>query len=128
MAGGSDALTVTNGRTGAVLGRRVRAARNPVARLRGLLGHGTLGEGEGLLLEPCNGVHMFFMRYALDVAFLDRQWRVVEVRRGLRPWHAVPRVRGAHAALELRAGALAATEAGDVLRIEPTVLAMEAAA
>ena len=114
-------VAVTDTRTGALLASRVRVARTPLARLRGLLGRPPLEAGEGLLIEPCNGVHMFLMRYAIDVAFLDRQWRVVEVRRGLRPWRVVPWVRRTHAVLELGAGTLdrAGVQAGDVLVSEP---------
>lgn len=130
MSARSERLQVTNERTGAVLGTDVRTARTPVARLRGLLGQPRLEAGEGLLIEPCNGVHMLFMGYALDVVFLDRQWRVVEVRHELRPWRIAPYVRGAYAALELPAGTLerTGTEAGDVLCLDAARAVDEAAA
>src|SRR5436190_17741234 len=58
---------------------RCLVAETYVARLRGLLGR-RLKAGEGLLLVPCSAVHTFFMRYPIDVVFLDRELRAVRVR------------------------------------------------
>lgn len=100
---------------GPVLGDRIAVADGWWARLRGLLGRPRLEPGEGLLLEPCRAVHMVGMRFALDVAFLDRDGTVVAAYAGLAPgartgWH-----RAAAAALELPAGTLAesGTREGD---------------
>lgn len=93
-----------------VVCQRLTLARTLWTRTRGLLGQPPLAPGEGLLLEPCQSVHMFFMRYAIDVVFLDHEYRVVALRPELRPWRATRYFRNAHAALELRAGA--AREAG----------------
>ena len=46
-------------------------ADNPFTRLRGLLGRRGLGAGEGLLLRPSPSIHTWFMRFAIDVVFLD---------------------------------------------------------
>ncbi len=54
-------------------------------RLRGLLGHASLPEGELMLLGPCCSIHTVGMRFAVDVLFLDQAWRVIGLRRGLRP-------------------------------------------
>lgn len=78
-------------------------ADRPFGRLKGLLGRRSLPSGEGLLLRPASSVHMFFMRFPIDVAFLDRELRVLSIKRELKPWRAAGR-RGAHAALELPAG------------------------
>jgi uncharacterized protein len=102
-------LRVVNQRGGMVLGDRILLADSWLARLRGLLGRPEPGPGEGLMLTPCRGVHMFGMRYPIDVAFLDRAGVVVATYPGLGPgtgtsWH-----RRARHALELRSGSLAAT-------------------
>lgn len=72
-----------------------------------------------MLIDRAGSVHMFFMRFSIDVVFLDRDWRVVGVRHALRPWR-VAAARRAVAALELPAGAAAAAgvESGDVLVVE----------
>ena len=93
-----------------VVCQQLELARTVWSRTRGLLGRAPLGRGEGLLIEPCQSVHMFFMRYAIDVVFLDREYRVVALRRELRPWRVTRYYRDARSALELPAGA--AAEAG----------------
>lgn len=102
------------------LGDRVERASSLFTRLRGLLNRSALGPGEGLLLAPCRSVHMYGMRFSIDVAFLDRGGRVVAVYERLAPgqrtrWH-----RRAYAALELPAGTLRATGTalGDHLTLE----------
>jgi uncharacterized membrane protein (UPF0127 family) len=85
--------------------------------MQGLLGRSGLERGEGLLLEPAGSIHTFFMRFPIDVVYLDGESRVVKVVRELRPWRASA-CRGAHAALELAAGEAARVrlEPGDLLR------------
>jgi uncharacterized membrane protein (UPF0127 family) len=71
--------------------------------MRGLLGRAALGAGEGLLIRPTSAIHTFFMRFAIDVVFLDRDGVVLEVVPGLRPWRLAAK-RGARSVLELPAG------------------------
>jgi uncharacterized membrane protein (UPF0127 family) len=78
-------------------------AETSSARLRGLLGRSGLSSGEGMLLRPASSVHTAFMRFAIDVVFLDRADRVVKVVADLRPWR-MAASRGARAVLELPAG------------------------
>jgi uncharacterized membrane protein (UPF0127 family) len=70
-----------------------------------------------MLLTPESSVHMLFMRFAIDVVFLDRDHKVVGVRHDLRPWRAAG-ARGAYASLELPAGAAAGIQEGDQLVIQ----------
>jgi uncharacterized protein len=71
--------------------------------MRGLLGRKELPGGEGILLRPAGSVHTFFMRFPIDVVFLDRDLTVLHVEPELAPWRAAGR-RGAKATLELAAG------------------------
>jgi uncharacterized membrane protein (UPF0127 family) len=66
-------------------------------------------------------MHMFFMRFAIDIVFLDRRGRVIKVNRNLKPWRVSSMVFGARSALELAAGAAdtSSTQAGDQIRFEP---------
>ena len=79
-----------------------------------------LEPGAGMWINPCNGIHMFFMNFALDVVFLDRQDRVKKVYQRLGRWRVVPLVWGAHSVLELPAGSLQALglERGEQLTVE----------
>lgn len=88
---------------GTVACERCLIADTAPARMRGLLGRNGLDDGEGLLIRPTNSVHMFFMRFAIDVVFLDRDLVVRKVVEALHPWR-MAACRGARAALELPAG------------------------
>jgi uncharacterized protein len=94
------ALEHTDGR---IACERCFVADNPLTRLRGLLGRGPLGAGEGLLLRPTNAIHTWFMRNAIDAVFLDRDLAVLHVAADLKPWRFAGR-RGSRAVLELAAG------------------------
>src|SRR5437879_13854701 len=88
---------------GRVVCERCLVADRPPARMRGLLGRASCPQGEGLLLRPAASVHLFFMAFAIDVVWLDRDLHVVGTTPDLRPWRTA-RCRGARAALELPAG------------------------
>ena len=88
---------------GTVVCERCLLAETPFARLRGLLGRRGLPAGEGLLLRPAASIHTAFMRFAIDVVFLDRSDRVLKVAPTMRPWR-MTSCRKARAALELPAG------------------------
>lgn len=94
-------------------------ADNPWTRLRGLLGRSGLAPGEGLLIVPCNSIHMFFMRFPIDVLYVDRSQRVVGLHHALAPWWLGRLYRHAHFVVELPAGTLRATgtEVGDQLTV-----------
>jgi uncharacterized protein len=80
-----------------------RVADSFAARLRGVLGARGLEAGEGLMIPRTSSVHTHFMRFAIDVVFVDGQGRVAKIVRGLRPWRFAG-VRGARDVLELPAG------------------------
>jgi hypothetical protein len=73
------------------------------ARFRGFIGRPEPQPGEGILFRPGGSVHMFFMRYPLDVVFCDRDLRIVAMRQSLRPWRTAG-ARGAKVTIELAAG------------------------
>jgi uncharacterized protein len=77
-----------------------------------------LPAGDGIVISPCTSVHMFFMRFPLDVVYIDKQHRVVKTATNVKPWRVSFGGKGAHAAIELPVGAIATskTEAGDELR------------
>ena len=82
---------------------RLSVADKPHARMKGLLGKRTLDADEGLLLRPAGSVHTAFMRFSIDVVFLDPTLRVIDVAPNVSPWRMVGK-RGAKAVLELPAG------------------------
>jgi len=104
---------------GNVVCERCTLARNPYSRMRGLLGRGGLAQGEGLLLQPAGSIHTFFMRFAIDAVFLDRERRVVRIASDVRPWRTAAAKRS-RAVLELAAGEAARVglQPGHLLRLE----------
>lgn len=86
------------------IARRVRIARTFRQRLRGLLGTRSLESEEGLMLSPGGSVHTFGMRYRIDVAFLDRQLKILRVTPQLCPWRICRAPARTRHVLELPAG------------------------
>jgi len=109
-----------NDRTRTAVALEVDVATTRAARRRGLLGRRSLGANEGLLLTPCIAVHTAFMRFPIDVVFIDRNGRVVRIVSNVRPWRMTGSLR-ARAVIELAAGTAAATaiQPGDRLYIAP---------
>ena len=66
-----------------VLATQVEMATNFFSRAKGLLGRSSLAPEQGLLIRPCNSIHTFFMRFPIDVIFLNRGNEVVKVVRNL---------------------------------------------
>jgi uncharacterized membrane protein (UPF0127 family) len=110
----SLALRFSDGRA---LCEKCVVAENPFTRLRGLLGRRGLGTGEGLLLRPSPSIHTWFMRFAIDVVFLDAELRVLRVTQAVRPWRFAG-CRGARAVLELASGEASARGVGVGDRLE----------
>ena len=102
-------LKARNETRGTWLGTRIERADSSETRTHGLLGRDGLAPGEGLWIAPCEWVHMFGMKFPIDVVVLDRQDRVVGVKPDLRPGRIGPLFWGAHSTLELPVGAIAAS-------------------
>ena len=98
-------LSITNTTRATSLGTRVRVASTMRDRIVGLLRTPEVLPGEGLLIERTASIHMFFMRYAIDVVFVDREGCVTRTVSRLRPWRVVWWARGARDCIERRAGA-----------------------
>ena len=113
-------VRVTDARNGRCLGDRVETADRFLPRLKGLLGRSGLAGGEGLLLEDCAAVHTCFMRFPIDLCFLNAGREVVRTVEALGPWRAVSAV-GASSVLELPAGTLGKGDVreGDRLELAP---------
>jgi uncharacterized membrane protein (UPF0127 family) len=88
---------------GSVVCERCRVAETFLLRLRGLAGRRRLPAGHGVLFPRTRSVHTHFMRFAIDVVFLDDDDTVVDIVPRLRPWR-LAASRDARAVLELRAG------------------------
>lgn len=134
-------LVARNVTRGTLVASRVEVAGGLWAKFMGLMGRPGLAVGEALWLPDSNGIHMMFMRFPIDVAFLGAPatrvavaataagapgpgsaeiWAVLSIRRALPAWRGlVPLVRGAHGVLELPVGAIdaAAVQVGDLIAL-----------
>lgn len=102
---------------GTILAQEANVAKSFFARLKGLLGTRSLAGGAGLLIVPCNQIHMFGMQYAIDAVFVDPQNKIVGLVKRIGPGQVSRVFRKAHACLELPAGTIdnTMTEEGDEL-------------
>lgn len=89
---------------GRVLVEQVTVARGFSGRALGLMGRAPLAPNRGLLLRPCAEIHTFFMRFPLDLIFMDDRDAVVRVVRNVEPWRMTFGGRGARAVLEAASG------------------------
>ena len=110
---------MTNETRGHVLADRADVADTSAKRRTGLLKHTGLEPGEGLWIVPCESVHTFFMKFQIDVLFLDKKRKVRKIRPSMKKW----RIAGsmfAHSVLELPAGTAerTGTQKGDQLQLE----------
>jgi uncharacterized membrane protein (UPF0127 family) len=113
-------MRIHNTTRGAELADAAVAARSVWTRTVGLLGKAGLSQGEALLIEPCSSIHTAFMRFAIDVIYVDREKRVVKTVGDMKPFRVSAKWAGAHSVVELPSGAIAAsgTQVGDQLTFD----------
>ena len=105
-------MRIVNVTRGTELAGNASMARSYWQRMVGLLGRASLKPGEALVLEPCSSVHTAFMRFPIDVLYVDRSARVVKACSDVRPFRFSAVFRGARSVIELPAGTLVSTQTG----------------
>ncbi len=115
-------LQVLNVTRKTILASCVEITSNGEERRKGLLGRERLLAGEGLWIVPCEAVHTFGMKFAIDVIYLDRDKKIRKVKMNVPPWR-VSACLSAYSTLELAAGTVrgAAAITGDILEFSPAV-------
>jgi uncharacterized membrane protein (UPF0127 family) len=115
-----ETVTVRNPTRNAVLGDRIKIAETSLSRMVGLLGQRGLEPGTGLIIFPSQAIHTVAMRFAIDVIFLDRDWRVVRLRPAMVPYRLTGICWKARCVLELPVGVIArsSTQVGDQLFVD----------
>jgi uncharacterized protein len=111
---------LSNERTGIVVASEIELAADSRSRNRGLLGRSSLAPGTVMIIAPCNAIHTLFMRFSIDIVFVDKRGNVLKVCRKVRPWRIRVAI-SAFAALELAEGGVdqAAICVGDRLVLAP---------
>jgi uncharacterized membrane protein (UPF0127 family) len=113
-------MIVRNPHRGTVLGEAIEVADTAVRRVKGLLGRECLEDGQGLLFKKCSSLHTLFMRFPIDIVFMDKHGKVLKLSKAVKPFKLVAAPLRAYYALELPAGAIirSETRAGDHLTFE----------
>jgi uncharacterized protein len=114
------AVTLVNERTRKPVATSVELADTRRTRRRGLLGRDSMCADEAMVITPCVAVHTAFMRFAIDVVFIDRDGRAVQVVHDMQPWRMAASMKG-YAVIELAAGRVkvCGVEVGDRLSLVP---------
>jgi uncharacterized membrane protein (UPF0127 family) len=112
-------VLVRNHTRNTVLGDAVELADTSETRRVGLLKHTRLEPGSGLWIVPCESVHTFFMKFPIDLVYLDKHRKVRKVRHAVPAWR-LSACLTAHSILELPAGTAekSGTQPGDELVME----------
>ena len=102
-----------------ILAQTLHEATNFWQRAKGLIGETSLGPGEALWIHRCNSVHTWFMRFPIDVIFVDRHLVVKSICFDLPPWRLSPWTFSAHSVVEFASGqpVVRATNKGDQLDV-----------
>lgn len=110
-------MEICNSGRGTTLASNCRIAKTFLTRFKGLMGMKDLERGSGLIIAPCNSIHMFFMKFPIDAVFLDKNNKVVYMVDNLKPWRVSKIVSGARSVLELPIGTIksSGTQTGDQL-------------
>lgn len=98
-----------------LLAQKTIMADNFLTRLVGLLNKSSLDSNECLILKPCREIHTFFMRFNIDVLFLDKDCKVIFMMENMGPSRKSPRIKEAKMVVEMLAGKIAesGTKIGD---------------
>ncbi len=113
-------MIVRNQARETVIGEAIEVADTAVRKVKGLLGRECLEDGQGLLFKKCSSLHTFFMRFPIDIIFVDKDLKVLKLSCGVTPFKLVAAPLRASFAIELPANAIARSETrlGDTLWFE----------
>lgn len=101
-----------------ILGEKVIEANSLLKRLQGLMFQSSFQNFDGIVINPCNSIHTFFMRMSIHAIFLDKRNKVVKIYECLRPWRITPIFFKAKKVLEISSKRnISALEEGDYIKM-----------
>lgn len=101
--GKCDMAKLINERTNEVILEDLRIAETFFKRFRGLMGVKSIPQNSGLMIKPCNSVHCFFMNFSIDVVFLDKEDRIIDIMENMEPRNISPIIWDANYVIEANA-------------------------
>ncbi len=119
-------IRVSNLTRNTVLATCMEVADSGPKRNKGLLGREGLSSGEGLWIIPCEAVHTFWMRFPIDLVYLDSKKQIRKLVSAVPPWR-LSACLLAQSVLELPSGTIRKTQTqrGDTLEFSTYSLAGE---
>ena len=115
-------MKILNYTKNTILAKEARLADTFVSRMIGLLDRPNISKGEALVITQCQSIHMFFMRFAIDVVFANKDNQIVGLVENIQPFRLSPIFFKASYAIELAPGVIvdSKTAIGDRISLEPT--------
>jgi len=113
-------MRIINKTKNTVIAEQAAMADTVLSRLKGLLGRDSINPGEALIITQCRSIHMFFMKFGIDVIFVDKRNRAVGTVKRIKPFLMSPYFWQAVSAIELPEGVIERTKTavGDELEIQ----------
>ena len=113
-------MKIFNKSKGTLIAEKVEIADTIISRLIGLLNRTSLPATEALIITQCRSIHMFFMKFPIDVLFVDKRNVVIGVVQDIQPFRLSPYFFKSCSAIELSSGTAAKTKTGvgDFLEIQ----------
>ena len=115
-------MKIINKTQGTVLAENAKKADTVFSRLKGLLGRHSIDSEEALIITHCRSIHMVFMKFPIDVVFVDRNDKVIGLVENIKPFQMSPYFFCSSAAIELPAGKIkkSCSQKGDAVEIIET--------
>lgn len=113
-------MVVNNITRGTIIGTDISLAGTFYRRFIGLMAKKKLIKDEGLILRPCNSIHMFFMNFPIDVLFVDKDNKIIYLIQNFNPWRVSKIIKGSKYVVELPSGTINETNTvvGDIIEIK----------
>lgn len=102
-------MQLINVDNGHVIAEQLRIADRFWSRFKGLMLTKTFPSCDGLMIQPCQSIHTFFMRYAIDVIYLDQHNEIIDIHYHIKPGQIGKSIRGVKSVVELPIGTLEKT-------------------
>lgn len=99
-------MRLVNVDNGEIIAESIESAQTFFTRLKGLMFRKELSNGGGLYLHPCKSIHTFFMKFPIDVLYLDKEWKIVGMEEQLEPGKMGRHFTGAASVIELESGSI----------------------
>lgn len=98
----------------------VQVAENYFSRNIGLLSRKSISSNEGLVIKPCFSVHTFFMKFPIDILFVNKKNEIIALYENVKPWKILPIHFSSRYVVELAVGQIAVNNIclGDIINLE----------